>query len=112
MPAGGSLLISDLVIPAPRSHGSWISKETLGGLIVPKPYCENDILFSIIIIVQLIYSVDDLTRIDSVENLTADDDVPEFTRGRVTDLIKVREDRLIVHESAISYSRLFWRVKF
>ena len=36
------------------------------------------------------YSVDDLTRIDSVENLTADDDVPEFTRGRVTDLIKVR----------------------
>ena len=50
MPAGGNLLISDLVCPAPPTHGRWISKETLGGLIVPKPNCENETQFNIIIL--------------------------------------------------------------
>ena len=89
MPAGGNLLISDLVCPAPPTHGRWISKEMLGGLIVPKPNRENETQHNNVTLT-FIYSVDDLTRIDSVENLTAEDDVPEFTRGRVTDLIKVR----------------------
>ena len=35
------------------------------------------------------YTVEDLTRIDSVENLLAEEETLEFTRGRVTDLLKV-----------------------
>ena len=42
MPVGGN--ISDLICPAPPSHGQWISRETLGGLIIPKPSCENEVL--------------------------------------------------------------------